>query len=201
MKKVLALAAVAALTSAAAADSVTQVVDIAWDGGLTGEVATASISLPALASIDSISIDLAHTWGGDFLITLTGDTNGSVFELMNDETVDAGGFQSGNFEMGIADNDGSLANVAPYEFVAPGSGIDMTAILRDDLLGGFSGIDANSWTSGALAADTYTLSVTDLFAGDPGAVGSITVNYTIPAPGAIALLGLAGLAGGRRRRA
>ena len=34
-----------------------------------------------------------------------------------------------------------------------------------------------------------------------GVAGSATVNFVVPAPGAMALLGAAGLVGGRRRRA
>jgi hypothetical protein len=55
-----------------------------------------------------------------------------------------------------------------------------------------------SW-SGTLAAGTYSLAM-ELQTDEGGAAYSGQVFSFVPAPGAIALLGVAGLAGGRRRR-
>jgi subtilisin-like proprotein convertase family protein len=192
--KLIATAAVAAvsLATVASADVFSNDYNIEWPTDQTGEILSAPISLPGVATIDSISLDIAHTWGNDLLITLTSPT-GDVFDLMNDE-VDQGG--SGNFDMGLIAADGSLANVATYNFVEAG-GLDVW----DDTSGVAPGgtYNANSWASTGWDAGDWTLSVSDLVGGDGGAIGNVTIMYTIPAPGALALLGLAGLAGRRRR--
>ena len=194
-KSLIAVAALAITGAAAAGSSETVVVDIDWGTGDTGPVGMASFSLPDLVSIDSICVDISHTWGADINMSVAGDTNGSMFELMNDNDSADGG----NYDMGVAGT-GTLDDVAAYEFVETGTLIsDLGA---GDFLGGVTGLQANSWTAGALGADTYTFSVEDLVGGDGGAIGSLVIKYTaVPAPGAVALLGLAGLAGTRRRRA
>ncbi|MHC4808935.1 MAG: proprotein convertase P-domain-containing protein [Planctomycetota bacterium] len=190
MKRVLSAAAVAAVASVASADTVT--VDYNVDSIDSGTVVSDTIALPDVVSIDSITIDIAHTWGGDLEITLTSPT-GDVFELMFDD-VDTSG--SGNFDMGLVGGSGALDNVAPYEFVESGGLPEW-----DDSNGVAPAgtYNANAWASGGWSAGDWTLLINDDAGGDPTSIGSVTIAYTIPAPGALALLGLAGLAGRRRR--
>lgn len=189
--KLTAPAAIAALSlaSIASADMVTNTYDITWASGDTGEIFSDAIALPEVASIDAITLDISHTWSADLLITLTSPT-GDVFDLMNNN--------GGNTDMGINAADGSLANVAPYTYLESGSGNG--TFFGGAPLGGGT-YDANAWASGGWAAGDWTLSVSDTVGGDGGSIGDVTIMYTIPAPGALALLGLAGLAGSRRRRA
>ncbi|MHC4810893.1 MAG: hypothetical protein ACYTEV_11075 [Planctomycetota bacterium] len=195
MKSMIAIAATAAVAGIASADTLVVPVNVEWPTSQTGLITTVSFALPDVASIDSISIDMAHTWGADLIVGIAGDTNGAIFDLLNENASST----SGNYDLGLVGGDGSLGNVAPYEFVEVGTPVG--SIGAGDFLGGLSGLQANAWTGGALAADTYTLSISDTAGGDGGAIGELTITYTIPAPGAMALLGLAGLAGTRRRRA
>ncbi len=191
MKRVLSAAAVAAVASVASADTVT--VDYNVDSIDSGTVVSDTIALPDVLSIDSITIDIAHTWGGDLEITLTSPT-GDVFNLMFDDVDQSG---SGNFDMGQVAGSGGINNVAPYEFVESGG-----LPVFDDSVGGVAPAgtyNANAWASGGWAAGDWTLLINDDAGGDPTSIGSVTIAYTIPAPGALALLGLAGLAGRRRR--
>ena len=194
MKSMIAIAATAAVAGIASADTLVVPVNVEWPTSQT-LFTTVSFALPDVVSIDSITIDMAHTWGAELIVAVTGDTNGSVFDLLNENNA----ANSGNYDLGLVGGSGALANVAPYEFLETGTAVG--SIQSTGFLGGLSGLQANAWTGGALAADTYTLSISDTVVGDGGGIGNLTITYTIPAPGAMALLGLAGLAGTRRRRA
>ena len=72
-----------------------------------------------------------------------------------------------------------------------------TLFLRGE---GGSGVE---WTSGDIvlaAGHSYSLTVNPGFANGSTEVGTV-LNFAVPAPGALALLGAAGLVGARRRRA
>ena len=72
-----------------------------------------------------------------------------------------------------------------------------TLFLRGE---GSSGVE---WTSGDIvlaAGHSFTLTVNPVYANGSTEVGTV-LNFAVPAPGAVALLGVAGLVGGRRRRA
>jgi len=192
MKTTLAIGTAAMLFAAApaTADIFTTSVNATWTS--TGG-ANVGFALPELLSVKSITLDLAHTWGNDMDIIVTGP-GGEVYDLMLNEIADNG---SGNFDMGLVAGSGALANVDAYVFVAPGGGSPTWP-------GGFApgGVyDANLWHAGSVAAGAWTLVVTDAVAGDGGSVGDLTIVYNvIPAPGALALLGVAGLVSRRRRR-
>ncbi|HWB19344.1 MAG TPA: proprotein convertase P-domain-containing protein, partial [Phycisphaerales bacterium] len=68
------------------------------------------------------------------------------------------------------------------------------------------GVDNDGYSvfAGDNLAGAWTLNIKDWGVGDTGTLGSwsITIDYTAaPAPGALALLGLAGVVGRRRRNA
>ncbi len=72
-----------------------------------------------------------------------------------------------------------------------------TLFLRGE---GGSGVE---WTSGDIvlaATHSYTLTVNPVYANGSTEVGTV-LNFAVPAPGALALLGVAGVVGARRRRA
>ena len=67
----------------------------------------------------------------------------------------------------------------------------------------YSGDSGVQWTSGEIdlaAGHSFTVNVNPGFANGSTEVGTV-LNFAVPAPGAVALLGVAGLVGGRRRRA
>ncbi len=188
MKKKVMLAAIAAtmFAGSAFADIYSNDLNVDWDTSTTGEVATDTFNLGAIDSIDSISLDLSHTWASDFEIFLTAP-DATVYTLMMD--------QGSLSDLGIAGT-GFLDDVATYTFVESGG---------DNTWGEFplnpaGTYDALIWGGGAHAAGEWFLSINDDAGGDGGAVGTFTVNYTVPAPGAFALLGLGGFAFIRRRR-
>ncbi len=95
-------------------------------------------------------------------------------------------FPEANYQ-GTADNPIAQPEGETYLF-------DLTDYdLQLDALGQIRGLVTAAWWDGAEAEDGY-------FAG-MWTGGTVTINFTkIPAPGALALLGLAGLAGRRSRR-
>lgn len=196
VRTVLASSAVIAalgLSTGAHADSISGEINAEW---FFPAPIFAVFSLPEVQSIDSVTIELAHGNGnGLFLYYMdAAEVVGELdFEFMVEET--AGGIPS--FSMGLAPGDTTLANVAAYTFVPPGTGgqIDFTAPHT------FSGtFDANFWTTGPLAAQEYALIIGDTSFFKGGAAGSWTVNYTpIPGPGVLGAFALAGLVRRRRR--
>ena len=197
MKRVctaLAMAAALLMTTSANADTFT--IDANVDSIDSGLVFESTFDLGDVESIKSISVDLAHTWGGDIEMTLTNVASGDVYELMFDD-VDVSG--SGNFDMGVVAGDASLGNVDTYTFVAPGGGM---ADWADDFAPGGT-YDANIWGGGGSGDWVFTLN--DDAAGDPTSVGSIVIDFNpstvIPEPTTFAVLvGMAGVAAVRRRR-
>ncbi len=66
----------------------------------------------------------------------------------------------------------------------------------------FSGDSGVEWTSGEInlaAGHSFTVSVNPSFANGSSEVGTV-LNFAVPAPGAAALIGLAGMVATRRRR-
>lgn len=176
------------------ADSSTAVVNVDWTTGATGLVATAAFAIGDADSIDSIEINISHTWASDLIITLDSAVNGESLSVV------AG--QDGSADLGVNAADGTLGNVAQYIFAFDGSGTGWDGS-ADGTLGGDPNNGANSASSGPYLADTWILNVTDQFGGDQGAISTVTVNYTptvIPEPAAGLVLCIAGLGLARRRR-
>lgn len=135
--------------------------------------------------------DAAHTWVGDLIATLTHtDSNTSVI-LFNRPGFTGTGFGfSWNLLGNYTFDDGAAQSfqaigVQPTTFNLPSG-----SYLAAGSLGSFNGLDA---------AGTWTLSISDNAAGDLGGIGSWTLNI-VPAPSAMALLGMGGLMAARRRR-
>ena len=75
--------------------------------------------------------------------------------------------------------------------------------LQSTLFLRYSGDSGVQWTSGEIdlaAGHSFTVNVNPSIANGSTEVGTV-LNFAVPAPGAVALLGVAGLVGGRRRRA
>ncbi|UYV12328.1 MAG: PEP-CTERM sorting domain-containing protein [Phycisphaera sp.] len=188
MRKTVLLGAVLALAGTASAQS--EVIDVSVEnfGNDPEVVLDTTFDLPAIASIDMVSIDLAHSWGSDIEFILTSPA-GDIFTLTDD---------NGSGVL-LGDGGSLLAGTARYDFVsAAGNGNWNDFAFGDTAPAGT--YDADSWNDGPFAAGTWGIFLADDAGGDDGAAGRIVVEYTIPAPASLALLGLGGLAAARRRR-
>ena len=180
------------IASSAMADSVSNNTPGGWAS--TGSYSTV-IVLPAVTSIDSIVVNFAHTVSSDLDISITGP-GGASFDLWNNN-----GFFN-NFGTS-ASND--LAVNLPAAYWWGQTGIPNSTYFSgspDPIPSGQANqIAANTWTGGALPAGNYTITMSDTVGGDGANILGWTINYTaVPTPGAMALLGLAGMVGRRRRR-
>jgi len=192
MKKNMWIAGLAVGATAMAASADFYSVDLNGQSNTSGVIGDHTFALGDVASVDSISMTLATTWGGDFEIFLTA-SNGTVYTIMNDNAATSG---STNFDMGVVAGNGALSNVATYNFVASGG----SAWVAPHSAGGT--YNSNQYPAGGFAAGNWRIFVNDDAGGDVSSVGNFTMHYTlVPAPGAFALLGLGGLAATRRRRA
>ena len=197
MKKLFLASALVAMLMATSANADTFTLPLNVDSIDNTTVVNESFSLGEVDSVKSISLDLAHTWGGDLQITLTAP-DGSTYVPVFAPTDQTG---SGNFDLGVVAGDSSLANVATYTFVESGG-----LTVFDDTSGvAPSGIyDAFAWGPGNHAAGVWNLLIDDTVGGDPTSVGNFVIDFNtsaIPEPTTFAVLvGLTGLAVSRRRR-
>lgn len=150
-------------------------------------VLTEVFSLPGVASINSVSIELSHSYTGDMLFTLVGP-DGDLYNLLNG----SGGAAA------FGDGTEFLTGLETYTFVDVGGADGVIPFDTSPVPGGT--YDAYAWGDGSEAGD-WTMVLDDRFGGDDGAVGSIVIDYTaIPEPSTSLLGGLAALALLRRRR-
>lgn len=191
MKKIIATLGVAALllgTSNVNADTLTVPVNQSW-------TSTTSISIdfdfPSdVDSIESISIDLSHTFQSDLTFNVSGP--GGFYSLTEGQTGAAGG----GSDLGI-NGTGTPGDEATYTFVETGGGDNATGYG----LGGAT-VNALAWGTGG-AADGWNISFVDDFGGDGGSITNVTIDFTsaVPEPAsALALLGLGSVVALRRRR-
>ena len=145
-----------------------------------------TFSLGAVSSIDSVVIELTHSWAADIDLTLAAP-GGSIFDL----TTDNGG------SAGLGDGSSALSGVATYTFVESG-GLDVETISSAGIY------TAETWQSGPFAAGDWTLLLVDDADFDAGAVGNVTINGTLasvpePSTTAFVLISSAFLLGRRKR--
>ena len=130
-------------------------------------------------------------------------TNGLVAVGPSSGYVPSNGLAANYFvdSFDVFDVGGGIVAMELYTFsIVGGSTVDLTAY--DDngaLLGSYGGVAAPH-RYGVLVTGADTLGVVNVYDAGSGAEGVMAVTtYAVPAPGALALLGLAGLARRRRR--
>jgi subtilisin-like proprotein convertase family protein len=199
MKKAILMAAVAGLAASSAAFAIPVPLDKNYnvvhepalalnDGGVT----TSTITVPDNGLIDTfdyIYIDISHTWVGDIVIRLDSPAGAGVVLL------DRPGVPASTFG-----NDDDLDGIYRFEMgglVFPelgGSGV----VEADDI---YAPVDSFDRFNNTQKEGVWTLTITDFATPDAGVLRGWGFGVTnIPAPGALALLGLGGLAAARRRR-
>ena len=145
-----------------------------------------------IASFKSITIfGFNHTWAGDLQIFLTHKDTGTTVTLLDRPGVPETGF-------------GDSADFAgDYDWIDGGFVYD--ADLFDEVVPNVDPFGPVQGTLNDFAGEdklgTWSLTIIDNAGGDTGSIaGWQMVINNVPAPGALALLGMAGLIGTRRRR-
>ncbi len=144
-----------------------------------------------------VSIDMSHTWAGDLEIDITspGGSTVTLTHRVGATTSTQFGDSSGlagsyTFRDGGADYWAAAAAAGFGTDVAPGTYQPSEQFDAPSALSALNGESANG---------TWTLTVRDWGGGDTGSIAGWSL-LNVPAPGAAALFGLAGVAGLRRRK-
>lgn len=177
-----------ALTGGSNAATIQFDYDIEDFGDVASNIVTETFSLPEVGSINSVSVELSHSYHGDIVFGMVGP-DGDVYNFLA---------QNGGGGSDFGDGTEFLTGLETYTFVESGSGALATD--ADPIPGGT--YDALAWGDGSVAGD-WTMTLDDSFNADDGAIGSIVIDYTpaaIPEPSTSLLGGLAALALLRRRR-
>jgi hypothetical protein len=173
-----------------------------WQSSLpTDPTVTSGSSQIGVKSVKALTLHgLTHTWSGDLQVVLTAP-DGSRHNIFVRPGFTGTGFgNSGDFNFG------------DYTFVSPGANPTLAAAGAHNP--GTYSQSFGLWTDGNLgisntplsaisaqSAGVWSVSIYDWAGGDFGSFTGWTLDVNlIPAPGAAAMLGLAGLAGIRRRR-
>lgn len=163
-----------------------------------------------IASLNSVSIQFGpptHTWVGDLQIILTAPNGDNVHLIsvvgatgptaFGDSSDFAGKYLFVN--AGGADFAAAAAAAGGAAVVPPGTYNRST----NPLAGATIGVDTDTYAvfAGDSITGAWTLTIKDWGVGDTGSLGSWTLDIKlVPGPGALALLGVAGLVGRPRRR-
>lgn len=151
----------------------------------------------------SIMINLSHTWAGDLIITLE-KTGGGPTATILERVGRVGGTGAGDSSDFAASQTLTFANAGTNIWTtAAGLGSAVAIPTGTYAASGVNSGAANNAFSafvGLNSAGTWRLRITDNAGLDLGSVASWKLTL-VPTPGAVALFGLAGVAGLRRRRA
>lgn len=195
MKTAFAIVALAGLTATASAQSYSGAGGAIPDnGGATGNAFTSSIVITDSGSVQDLTVTLngaAHTWVGDLIVSLS---NGSTtIDLINRPGVPELGTVCYSWNL-LGDYTWADSGASSFEDV--GNGVGSAFNLAS---GVYSPENALAAFNGGSLAGTWTLSISDNAGADTGSIAGWTLT-NVPAPSALALLGLGGVVAGRRRR-
>jgi MYXO-CTERM domain-containing protein len=153
-----------------------------------------------IQDLDVTTLWASHGWAGDIIARIEHVDTGTIATLFH-KIGDATGTSYGDSSdlVGAYRFDDASANSIWTAAAGTGGPIPAGTYFASGPLTGaqtflnvFNGENING---------TWRLHIEDTFpAGTPGTVTSFTLHATVPAPGALALLGLAGVTAGRRRK-
>jgi len=172
------------------------------DNNVAG-ISTQIMGVPALASINSVSITMTHTWVGDLILTLSnGSTTVNLFRRVGQTSTMTGVGDSSNLDgtyvFAASGGDfvaAAAAAATSSAVVAPGN------YFSSDTNTANNSSVANGFFAGAQAATNWTLFSNDNAAGDTGTIETWSIDGSpVPEPTTMAALGLGLAAVARRRR-
>lgn len=200
VRSALALASIVAIAGSASANVYVGTGGAIPDNNPGGIVSTIVVGDSfQITDLSFAIVGLTHTWAGDLVATVTHVDSGISIDLFNRVgRVNTGFGDSSDFGGTYVFGDGEAGDLWAAAAAAGG-----TAIIPG---GGYrtTGANSSAFTSilalfaGVNVSGTWQLKISDLAAGDTGGFEGWEIR-AVPAPGALALLGLAGLAGRRRR--
>lgn len=151
--------------------------------GISIPFTVSGISATALgtdAYIESVCLDISHTWVGDLIVRIT-SPNGTSVDLMNRPGVPAGSFGCGGDDVDACFETGTGNDVENVCSNLPAIGGTFTAM--SDLAALDDGSDPNG---------SWTLFISDNAGFDTGELNSLTLNFNVPGapPSATQIAGL-----------
>lgn len=201
--------AVAAIASAASATTYTGAGGTIPDNNPAGFTSDIVIDIDDDFIVKDLTISLVgltHTWIGDLIVSIEKVGSGAsqfLFNRVGSTTVTGVGDSSNlggtyNFNDAFTGDLWAAAAAGGTGVTVPGGNYFASAALSPNQ------VFLKPTFENLTGAGTWRLKISDNAGADLGSLGSWSISFVknpIPAPGALALLGLAGLAGGRRRRA
>ena len=139
---------------------------------------TATFALPAIASLESIGLQLAHAYGSDVEIRLIDSNGQTTVVIIGDDAPSSTNGHDDSTTLGDGDAFG-LANVVGYTLDPTVNLPFMDHVGTGVLPSGSYGPDA--WAEGNFPAGNWTVEIWDTWdANDPGAIGEISLTYALP---------------------